>query len=135
MHAVKWTKAAKESYEDLTAKAVARSDARKKKKIRKSSVDEGLFQQVAKTISLLCTNPRQPGLKTHEYDSIENPYDKQKKVFEAYVQYQTSGAYRVFWCYGPDARELTIVAITPHSQCAVNRLEKGSSPGKGVRNQ
>ena len=114
MHAVKWTKAAKESYDGLKAKAVARRDARKKKKIRKSSVDEGLFKQVAKTISLLCTNPRHPGLKTHEYDSIENPYDKQKKVFEAYVQNQTSGAYRVFWCYGPDARDLTIIAITPH---------------------
>ena len=114
MHTAKWTIAAKESYDDLKAKALSRRDARKKKKIRKSSVDEGLFKQVAKTISLLCTNPRHPGLKTHEYDSIENPYDKQKKVFEAYAQNQTSGAYRIFWCYGPNARELTIIAITPH---------------------
>ena len=114
MHNVKWTKAAKETYDELKVKALARSDARKKRRIRKSSLDEGLFKQVAKTISLLCTNPRHPGLKTHEYDSIENPYDRHKKVFEAYVQNQTPGAYRVFWCYGPDARDLTIIAITPH---------------------
>ena len=25
----------------------------------------------------------------------------------------TPGAYRVFWCYGPDRRQITIVAITP----------------------
>jgi len=26
---------------------------------------------------------------------------------------EASGAYRVFWCYGPDAMDLTIIAITP----------------------
>ncbi len=59
-------------------------------------------------------NPRQPGLKTHEYNSIENPYDPDTKVFEAYVQNRTPGAYRVFRCYGPRKSEITIIAITPH---------------------
>ncbi len=59
-------------------------------------------------------NPRHPGLKTHEYNSIENPYDPDTKVFEAYVQNRTPGAYRVFWCYGPRKSEITIIAITPH---------------------
>lgn len=114
MYDVKWTEIAKDSYNDLKLKAKARRDVRKKKKNSKSSQDEGLFKQIAKTISLLKTNPRHPGLNTHEYDSIENPYDKKKKVFEAYSQNQTPGAYRVFWCYGPGTKELTIVAITPH---------------------
>jgi hypothetical protein len=114
MYDVKWTQAAKDTYDDLKVKARARMEARKKKKIRKSSQDEGLFKQVAKTVSLLSTNPRHPGLKTHEYDSIENPYGGKKKVFEAYAQNRTPGAYRVFWCYGPDARDVTIIAITPH---------------------
>ena len=114
MYEVKWTKAAKATYDGLKAKAKARRDARKKKKIQKSSQDEGLFKQVAKTVSLLSKNPRHSGLNTHEYDSIENPYDKKKKVFEAYAQNRTPGVYRVFWCYGPDAKQLTIIAITPH---------------------
>jgi hypothetical protein len=55
-----------------------------------------------------------PGLNTHEYDSIANPFDDKKKVFEAYAQNNTPGAYRVFWCYGPGTKEITIVAITAH---------------------
>jgi hypothetical protein len=35
-------------------------------------------------------------------------------VFESYVQNRTPGAYRVFWCYGPEQGQITIVAITPH---------------------
>ena len=111
---VKWAEKAKETYEELKSKAKARRDAREKKKIKKSTRDEGLFKQVAKTISLLQKNPRHPGLNTHPYDSIENPYGKNDKVFEAYAQNNTPGAYRVFWCYGPGVKELTILAITPH---------------------
>ncbi len=114
MYDVNWTKIAKDTYDELKAKAKGRRDARKTNKIKKSSPDEGLFKQAAKTVSLLSTNPRHPGLNTHEYDSIENPYDKKKKVFEAYAQNRTPGAYRVFWCDGPAAKGLTIIAITPH---------------------
>jgi hypothetical protein len=53
-------------------------------------------------------------LQTHPYSSIANPYDPKQKVFEAYAQNQTPGAYRVFWCCGPGNGELTIIAITPH---------------------
>jgi hypothetical protein len=37
-------------------------------------------------------------------------------VFEAYAQNRTPGAYRIFWCYGPDKDkgDITITAITPH---------------------
>jgi hypothetical protein len=80
----------------------------------KASRAEGLFKQVHKCIALLADNPRHPGLKTHEFHSIAHPYDKKQKVFEAYVQNRTPGAYRVFWCYGPQAREITVIAITPH---------------------
>jgi hypothetical protein len=45
---------------------------------------------------------------------MENPYDKSQKVFEAYAQHKTPGAFRVFWCYGPAQGQITILAITPH---------------------
>ena len=41
-------------------------------------------------------------------------YDPDTKVFEAYVQNRTPGAYRIFWCYGPKQGENTIIAITPN---------------------
>jgi hypothetical protein len=75
---------------------------------------EGLFKQVHKTIEFLRSIPKHPGLRTHEYDSIPNPYDTKQKVCEAYTQNKTPGAYRVFWCYGPAKKDITIIAITPH---------------------
>lgn len=114
MFTVRWTPAATTIYDELREKAIRSATSRKKKAKSKSSKDEGLFKQVHKTIDLLRTNPKHPGLNTHEYDSIANPFDAKKKVFEAYAQNNTPGAYRVFWCYGPDTKEITIIAITPH---------------------
>ena len=82
--------------------------------MKKTSRAEGLFKQVEKCVRLLVENPRHPGLQTHEYTSLDHPYDSGKKVFEAYVQNRTPGAYRLFWCYGQAPDELTIIAITPH---------------------
>ena len=111
---LKWLKVAQVTYNELKAEAEETLKGRTAKGQKKSSKQEGLFKQVHKTISILKTNPRHPGLKTHEYDSIENPFDKTQKVFEAYAQNKTPGAYRVFWCYGPGKKEITIIAITPH---------------------
>jgi hypothetical protein len=49
---------------------------------------------------------------THEFRSLKGPNGE--KVFEAYAQQKTSGAYRVFWYYGPERGMITIVAIAPH---------------------
>jgi hypothetical protein len=109
-----WTEEAAETYRDLRAKAESALESRKKSGKRKSSRQEGLFKQVKKCIDLLLENPRHPGLNTHEFKSLTNPYDDGEKVFEAYAQQKTSGAYRVFWCYGPEKGQITIIAITPH---------------------
>ena len=74
----------------------------------------GLVKQIKKTLGYLQTNPRHPSLKTHPYHSIANPYHPHEKVFEAYAQNNTPSAYRVFWCYGPQRRQITVIAITPH---------------------
>jgi hypothetical protein len=109
-----WTPAARETYEMLSSDARAKSGGRKESAKQKSSKAEGLFKQVSKCIQLLQQNPRHPGLQTHEFESMPNPYAKDQKVFVAYAQQSTPGAYRVFWCYGPGKGEITIIAITPH---------------------
>ncbi len=111
---LKWMKAAEETYQELKAEAEKTLKSRSAKGKTKSSKQEGLFKQVHKTVSLLRANPKHPGLRTHEFTSIENPFDNKQKVFEAYAQNKTPGAYRVFWCYGPGKNEITIIAITPH---------------------
>lgn len=114
MFTLVWTQEAKDQYDTLKAKAQGSLASRAKKGKAKSSKDEGLFKQVHKTVTLLGSNPKHPSLETHEYRSLPHPYDKKQKVFEAYAQNQTPGAYRVFWCYGPGKQQITIITITPH---------------------
>lgn len=114
MFTLKWTTTADRQYRELKAEAESSLKNRKSKKNAKSTKQEGLFKQVHKTIQLLKEIPRHPGLNTHPYRSLPHPYKKGGKVFEAYAQNATPGAYRVFWCYGPGSDELTIIAITPH---------------------
>ena len=80
----------------------------------------GVQKQVRKTLGYLETNLRAKSLQAHEYQSLTRRYGI--KVFEAYVQQNAPGAYRVFWHYGPDETSkdgrripiITIIAITPH---------------------
>jgi hypothetical protein len=77
-------------------------------------------KQVRKTLEYLETDVRSKSLQTHEHQSLTRRYGI--KVFEAYVQQKTPGAYRVFWHYGPDETGkdgkripiITVIAITPH---------------------
>ena len=70
------------------------------------------LRAVRKTLALLESNPRHPSLHTHEYASLTRAVGI--KVFEAYAENRTPTAYRVFWCYGPEQNELTVIAITSH---------------------
>lgn len=109
-----WTDQAATKFFELQTAAATSLRHRQKNRKTKASKAEGLFKQVNKCVALLLQDPRHPSLQTHEYSSIENPYDSQKKVFEAYVQNRTPGAYRLFWCYGPVKGQITLIAITPH---------------------
>jgi hypothetical protein len=114
MFTLEWTEEAKLTFNRLQAEAGNIQQSRKDKAKKKSSRQEGLFKQVIKTLKLLRENPKHPGLKTHPYSLLEHPWSSKEKVFEAYVQNNTPGAYRVFWCYGPGKKEITIIAITAH---------------------
>ena len=113
MFTLQWTKEADRQFRALKDRAEKGAPLRRLK-TTKSSKDAGLFKQVHKALQQLRENPRHPGLQTHPYHSLPHPYKKGEKVFEAYAQNDTPGAYRVFWCYGPNEREITIIAITPH---------------------
>jgi hypothetical protein len=74
--------------------------------------DSKKHKKVLKTLGLMEINLRHPSLNTHKYESISGLNGEE--VFEAYVENKTPAAFRVFWCYGPNRDELTILAITPH---------------------
>lgn len=114
MFELKWTIEAEEVYQEIEKRAKTSFENRHSRKQKKSSKIEGLFKQIYKTIHLVKSNPRHPGLHTHEYDSLKHPYDAKQKIFEAYAQNNTSAAYRIFWCYGPKQKQITIVSMTKH---------------------
>ena len=86
----------------------------KLRSLEQNPAEKGLVKQIKKTLGYLQTNPRHPSLHAHPYDSIAHPFNPKEKVFEAYAQNDTPSAYRVFWCYGPQKKQITIIAITPH---------------------
>lgn len=71
-----------------------------------------IFKDVLKALRLMSTNLHHPSLNTHEYYSVNGPNGE--KIFEPYAQQKTSGAYRIFWHYGPGKNVISIVAIQPH---------------------
>jgi hypothetical protein len=68
--------------------------------------------KVRKALGNLESNPRHPSLRTHEFTSLSGPHGE--KVFEAYVENRTPGAWRLFWYYGPEPGMIRILNITPH---------------------
>lgn len=70
------------------------------------------FRAVRKALGLLETNPRYPSLRTHKYQTLTRELGVE--VFEAYAEQNTPAAYRIFWHYGPDRGQITILTITPH---------------------
>jgi hypothetical protein len=84
-----------------------------------TSSQAAVLGQVRKALGYLEIDPKHPGLQTHEFTSLIGAHSE--KVFEAYAQNNTPGAYRIFWHYGPDEVKgkkrtsvITVVAITRH---------------------
>lgn len=71
-----------------------------------------LFKRIGKALYLLSEDPRYPGLNSHEISSLTARYGR--KVWESYLENRTPAAGRIFWTYGPEQGEITVVAIEPH---------------------
>ena len=82
------------------------------REIENATSKKNILKALRKTLGFLETNLKHPSLNTHEFTSLSGPNGE--KVFEAYVQQKTPAAYRIFWYYSPDRKQITIVAITPH---------------------
>jgi len=73
---------------------------------------EKQYKAVRRALGFMEVNLRHPSLRTHEYESLSRIMGE--KVFEAYAETNTPAAYRIFWKYGPNTEEITIISITPH---------------------
>ncbi|MBR6020289.1 MAG: hypothetical protein IK055_08765 [Lachnospiraceae bacterium] len=79
----------------------------------KSGKDEQrLYRKIGKAMKLLSGNPKHPGLESHCVNALSNRYGK--KVWESYLENNTPAAGRMFWIYGPEQGEITIIGLEPH---------------------
>ncbi len=85
---------------------------RRKKETHLNSDEDEFMGKWVKTIYFLSHNPRHPSLNTHEIEDLSKKFGV--KVFEAYLENNTSGARRMFWAYGPDKGDITILAVERH---------------------
>jgi hypothetical protein len=70
------------------------------------------YKAVIKALINLADNPKHPSLQTHPYYSVFGPSGE--KVFEAYAENNTPGAYRILFYYGRVRGEIDILMITSH---------------------
>lgn len=77
-----------------------------------------LAKKFAKAVKHLSANPFHPGLQSHEIDDLTDKFSQ--KVYESYLENNTPSAGRLFWVYGPNRRQISVVGLEPHPEDARN---------------
>ena len=80
--------------------------------------DEELYKKWGSAIKKLAMNPQYPSLKSHEIEPLSKRYGM--KVWESYLENNRSGARRMFWVYGPNKEDITIIGLEPHPEDSKN---------------
>ncbi|MFP4260707.1 MAG: hypothetical protein ACLFS1_06465 [Opitutales bacterium] len=76
--------------------------------------EKDLYRKIRKALQHLEANPRHPGLNSHEIDALTEKYGV--RIWESYLENRKAGARRIFWIYGPETKEITIVGIENHPE-------------------
>jgi hypothetical protein len=76
--------------------------------------EKKIFKKLVKVLNLLSDNPRHNSLETHEIKSLSDRYGI--KVWQSYLECKTPAAGRIFWVYGPDKNQITVIGIEPHPE-------------------
>lgn len=79
-----------------------------------SKEDASPYKKWGKALKLLANDPKHPGLHSHEIAPLSKRYGM--KVWQSYLENKRSGAMRMYWVYGPEAREITIIGLEPHPE-------------------
>ena len=76
--------------------------------------EERFFKKLGKALAYLAENPRHNSLASHEIDDLTRKCGF--KIFQSYLENRTPAAGRIFWTYGPDKLDITVLAIEPHPE-------------------
>jgi hypothetical protein len=92
--------------------------------------EEKFFKKFVKALGYLAADPRHNSLSSHEISDLSRKHGL--KIFQSYLENNTPGAGRIFWTYGPDAQDITVLAVEPHPEDkkrgAYERLKLSSLP-------
>ena len=81
-------------------------------KLKKSEAE--LYNKWGNAMAKLMADPFYPGLETHEIPQLSKRYGV--KVWQSYLENKKSKARRMYWIYGPDKNEITIIGLEPHPE-------------------
>lgn len=87
-----------------------------------SSDEKKLYKKLVKTIKLLEENPFYNSLDTHEINELTERYGM--KVWQSYMENRKPRASRIYWVYGPNKKDITIIGLEPHPDDKSNAYKK-----------
>ncbi|SRR6266487_1616207 len=92
--------------------------------------EEKFFKKWVKALGYLSANPRHNSLASHEIEDLTHKHGI--KIFQSYLENKTPAAGRMFWAYGPEKGDITILAVEPHPEDekrgAYGRIKLASLP-------
>lgn len=83
-----------------------------------SKKDAELYKKWGNALKKLASNPQYPSLNTHEILPLSKRYGM--RVWQSYLENKKSGARRMYWVYGPDYSDITIIGLEPHPEDSKN---------------
>ena len=81
---------------------------------RLDKTKERFFKKWVKALDYLSANPRHNSLASHEIEDLTHKHGI--KIFQSYLENKTPAAGRMFWAYGPEKGDITILAVEPHPE-------------------
>lgn len=76
--------------------------------------DLQLYKKWGNALKKLSEDPFYPSLKTHEIPPLSKRYGM--RVWQSYLENRNSSAMRMYWVYGPEKEEITIIGLEPHPE-------------------
>jgi len=70
---------------------------------------EKFFKKLVKVLGYLSADPRHNSLSSHEISDLSRQHSL--KIFQSYLENNTLGAGRIFWTYGPNKGDITVLAV------------------------
>ena len=99
--------------------------------------DQKFYRKLVKALGYLRENPRHNSLASHEIDALSRKCGF--RVFQSYLENKTPAAGRMFWAYGPDKGDITILGIEPHPEDqkrgAYERIKLSSFASKAAKSK